>query len=97
MYAVYAREHKQIFITGHSEYDADTLQQEYLRDLAAGKPIAVPENYYPDNDPSQPPLVRWRAHANLLFCNWLNYFVYQTTPYDLSMIPTGASTEDKVE
>ena len=97
VYAVYAREHKQIFITGHSEYDADTLQQEYLRDLAAGKPIAVPENYYPDNDPSQPPMVRWRAHANLLFCNWLNYFVYQTTPYDLSMIPSGASTEDRAE
>lgn len=97
VYAVYAREHKQIFITGHSEYDADTLQQEYLRDVAAGKPIEVPENYYPNNDPSQPPLVRWRAHANLLFCNWLNYFVYQTTPYDLSMIPSGISTEDVQE
>ena len=94
VYAVYAKKHKQIFITGHSEYDADTLQQEYLRDLAAGKPIAVPENYYPGDDPTLPPLVKWRAHANLLFCNWLNYFVYQTTPYDLSMIPSGASTED---
>ena len=97
VYAVYAREHKQIFITGHSEYDADTLQQEYLRDVAAGKPIEVPENYYPNNDPAQPPLVRWRAHANLLFCNWLNYFVYQTTPYDLSMIPSGISTEEVQE
>ena len=93
VYAVYAREHKQIFVTGHSEYDADTLGQEYRRDLAAGKPIAVPENYYPGDDPSRPPLVNWRAHANLLFCNWLNYFVYQTTPYDLSAIPSGASTE----
>lgn len=93
VYAVYAREHKQIFITGHSEYDADTLEQEYRRDVAAGKPISVPENYYPDNDPSRPPLVTWRAHANLLFCNWLNYFVYQTTPYDLTAIPSGASTE----
>ena len=93
VYAVYAREHKQIFITGHSEYDADTLEQEYRRDVAAGKPIAVPENYYPDDDPSRPPLVTWRAHANLLFCNWLNYFVYQTTPYDLTAIPSGASTE----
>ena len=93
VYAVYAREHKQIFITGHSEYDADTLEQEYRRDGAAGRPISVPENYYPDDDPSRPPLVTWRAHANLLFCNWLNYFVYQTTPYDLTAIPSGASTE----
>ena len=93
VYAVYAREHKQIFITGHSEYDADTLEQEYRRDVAAGRPISVPENYYPDDDPSRPPLVTWRAHANLLFCNWLNYFVYQTTPYDLTAIPSGASTE----
>ncbi len=87
VYAVYARSHKQIFVTGHSEYDADTLAQEYRRDVAAGRPIAVPEHYYPDDDPAQPPRVCWRAHANLLFCNWLNYFVYQTTPYDLSMIP----------
>ncbi len=94
VYAVYSKQHKQIFITGHSEYDADTLEQEYLRDLNAGKPIRVPENYYPGDDRTQLPLVRWRAHANLLFCNWLNYFVYQTTPYDLSMIPTGAATED---
>ena len=92
VYAVYSKKHKQIFITGHSEYDADTLEQEYLRDVAAGKPIHVPENYYPDDDPSRPPLVSWRAHANLLFCNWLNYFVYQTTPYDLAMIPEGAET-----
>ena len=94
VYAVYSKQHKQIFITGHSEYDADTLELEYKRDVAAGKPIAVPENYYPNDDPAQTPLVTWRAHANLLFCNWLNYFVYQTTPYDLSMIPTGAATED---
>ena len=93
VYAVYAKEHKQIFITGHSEYDADTLEQEYLRDVAAGKPIRVPEHYYPGDDPSKPPLVSWRAHANLLFCNWLNYFVYQTTPYDLAMIPEGAETK----
>lgn len=86
VYAVYAREYKQFFVTGHSEYDADTLAQEYERDLRAGKPIHVPENYYPGDDPAQPPLVRWRAHANLLFCNWLNYFVYQTTPYDLARL-----------
>ena len=94
VYAVYARQHKQIFITGHSEYDADTLDQEYRRDLDAGKPIAMPENYYLNNNPGQAPIVTWRAHANLLFCNWLNYFVYQTTPYDLSMIPEGVETVD---
>ena len=94
VYAIYAREHKQFFVTGHSEYDADTLEQEYKRDLAAGKPIDMPENYYPNDDPARAPLVTWRAHANLLFCNWLNYFVYQTTPYDLSMIPSGVSTEE---
>ena len=93
VYAVYAREHKQIFITGHSEYDADTLEQEYRRDLAAGKPIRPPKHYYPGDDPRQAPMVSWRAHANLLFCNWLNYFVYQTTPYDLELIPSGANTE----
>ena len=84
VYAVYARKYKQFFVTGHSEYDPDTLAQEYFRDLGAGKPIHVPENYFPGDDPKQPPKVRWRAHANLLFCNWLNYFVYQTTPYDLN-------------
>ena len=86
VYAVYGRKYKQFFVTGHSEYDPLTLQAEYRRDLDAGKPIHVPYNYYPDNDPSREPVVRWRAHANLLFCNWLNYFVYQTTPYDLAMI-----------
>ena len=86
VYAVYSKQYKQIFVTGHSEYDADTLEQEYRRDLLAGKPISMPRHYYPDDDPSSPPTVRWRAHANLLFCNWLNYFVYQTTPYDLAMI-----------
>lgn len=93
VYAVYAKKHKQIFITGHSEYDADTLLQEYRRDLDAGKPIHVPENYFPGDDPEKLPIVSWRAHANLLFCNWLNYFVYQTTPYDLADIPEGISTE----
>lgn len=86
IYAVYAREHHQIFITGHSEYDPDTLEQEYRRDLSLGKPIAPPKHYYPEDDPTRPPRVSWRAHANLLFCNWLNYFVYQTTPYDLGRI-----------
>ena len=86
VYAVYAREHHQIFITGHSEYDPDTLEQEYRRDLSQGKPIAPPKHYYPDDDPTRLPRVSWRAHGNLLFCNWLNYFVYQTTPYDLGRI-----------
>ena len=93
VYAVYARKYKQFFVTGHSEYDPDTLEQEYRRDLAAGRPIAAPENYYPGGDDTKPPLVTWRAHANLLFCNWLNYFVYQTTPYDLAMIPRDAEKE----
>lgn len=77
---------RQIFITGHSEYDAGTLESEYLRDKNAGLPIHVPENYYPDDDDTKPPMVTWRSHANLLYQNWLNYFVYQTTPYDLSAI-----------
>ncbi len=83
VYAVFTNMGRQIFITGHSEYDADTLKNEYLRDVAAGKPIEIPKNYFPDDDPTRQPLVRWRSSANLLFSNWLNYFVYQTTPYDL--------------
>ena len=86
VYAIAAPEGRQVFITGHSEYDALTLDAEYKRDLAAGAPIAVPENYYPDNDPSRQPLVTWRSHANLLYSNWLNYFVYQSTPYDVTAI-----------
>ena len=74
---------KQIFITGHSEYDSRTLEREYLRDKSAGLPIAPPKNYYPGDDDTQPPMVTWRSHANLLYANWLNYIVYQTTPYDL--------------
>ncbi len=83
VYAVFTNMGRQIFITGHSEYDADTLKNEYLRDIAAGKPIEIPKNYFPDDDLTRQPLVRWRSSANLLFSNWLNYFVYQTTPYDL--------------
>ena len=84
VYAVASRDGRQIFITGHSEYDPETLAKEYFRDLSQGKTIAVPENYFPDDNPEMPPFVRWRAHANLLYCNWLNYYVYQTTPYDLT-------------
>ena len=86
VYAVSNKGGKQIFITGHSEYDADTLKNEYLRDKAAGLSIDIPENYFKDNNPKKPPIVKWRAHANLLFSNWLNYFVYQTTPYDIKKI-----------
>ena len=77
---------KQVFVTGHSEYDADTLEREYLRDKNAGLPIEVPKNYYPDDDDTKSPMVRWRSCANLLYSNWLNYFVYQTTPYDINDI-----------
>jgi len=83
VYIVASQDGKQIFVTGHSEYDPETLKWEYERDVQKGMDIAVPKNYYPDNDPSRPPKVTWRAHANLLFSNWLNYYVYQQTPYEL--------------
>lgn len=86
VYAVESAKHRQIYITGHSEYDADTLEREYLRDKNAGLPIEVPKNYYPDDDDTKPPRVTWRGHANLLFSNWLNYYVYQTTPYEITKI-----------
>ena len=86
IYAVATKKGRQIFITGHSEYDPETLQNEYLRDKNLGLQIRVPENYYPNDDDSKEPIVRWRSHANLLFSNWLNYFVYQTTPYDIMAI-----------
>ncbi|MBQ8109618.1 MAG: homoserine O-succinyltransferase [Clostridia bacterium] len=86
IYAMATDQGRQVFITGHSEYDADTLQKEYLRDKNAGLPIDVPKNYFPNDDDTLPPLMSWRAHANLLYSNWLNYFVYQNTPYDLNEI-----------
>lgn len=86
VYAVMNKKGRQIFITGHSEYDPDTLENEYLRDKNRGLPIRVPKNYYPNDDDAKEPIVRWRSHANLLFSNWLNYFVYQTTPYDITSI-----------
>lgn len=76
----------QVFVTGHSEYDAETLKNEYLRDKNAGLPIELPKNYFPDDDDTKQPPLTWRAHANLLYSNWLNYYVYQTTPYDLEKI-----------
>ena len=86
VYAVSTSKGKQIFVTGHSEYDKDTLKNEYLRDKDKGLEIDIPKNYFPNDDPSKEPIVSWRAHANLLFSNWLNYFVYQTTPYDIETI-----------
>lgn len=86
LYAAMTGSGKQIFITGHSEYDALTLDAEYKRDVSQGKPIEIPKNYYPDDDPTKDPIVCWRSHANLLYSNWLNYFVYQTTPYDIEKV-----------
>ena len=86
VYTVASKGGKQIFITGHSEYDALTLNKEYTRDKLAGINPKVPENYFPDDDDTKAPLLTWRAHSTLLFTNWLNYFVYQTTPYDITEI-----------
>ena len=86
VYMVMARGGREFFITGHSEYSPYTLDTEYRRDLDKGLPIEMPLNYYWNNDPKKGPLVRWRGHANLLFSNWLNYFVYQQTPYDIREI-----------
>lgn len=77
VYIATAQNGRQIFVTGHSEYDPETLKGEYDRDVSQGKPINILINYYPNDDPTQPPIVRWRGHANLLFSNWLNYYVYQ--------------------
>lgn len=85
-YLIASRDGRQVFATGHSEYDTETLAHEYFRDVGKGLPIDVPVNYYPNDDPTLLPKVTWRAHANILFGNWLNYFVYQETPYDLLSI-----------
>jgi homoserine O-succinyltransferase len=83
---VMARGGREFFISGHSEYSPLTLDTEYRRDMERGLRIDVPANYYPNDNPSKAPLVRWRGHANLLFSNWLNYYVYQTTPYKIKEI-----------
>ena len=75
---------RQFFVTGHSEYDRDTLANEYFRDVAKGLPIEIPQHYFPDDNPNNTPSMTWRSHGSLFFSNWLNYFVYQATPYDLS-------------
>ncbi|GAB1470596.1 homoserine O-succinyltransferase [Chloroflexota bacterium] len=87
VYILASKDRRHLFITGHSEYDPLTLKTEYDRDINKGLPINVPQNYYPNNDPTQEPTVRWRGHANLLYSNWLNYHVYQVTPYDIDKIP----------
>ena len=86
LYALSTENGKQVFITGHSEYDADTLKNEYLRDKNAGLPIKPPKNYFPNDDDTAQPIVKWRSHANLLYANWLNYIVYQNTPYEIEKI-----------
>jgi len=86
VYIVASKDEKKIFVTGHSEYDALTLKSEYDRDTAKRLDIKVPKNYYPDDNPTLRPIVKWRSHASLLFSNWLNYYVYQETPYDLKEI-----------
>ena len=84
VYIVGSTDNRRVYITGHSEYDPFTLKSEYDRDVAAKLPISIPVNYYPDDDPNQLPIVRWRGHSHLLFANWINYYVYQETPYDLN-------------
>ena len=91
IYLVSSEDGRRVYVTGHSEYDPLTLKREYDRDVGKGLPISIPANYYPEDDPAREPVVRWRGHANLLYANWLNYCVYQVTPYDVGQIP-GAGT-----
>jgi len=86
IYIVMSKDGREIFVTGHSEYDPLTLKAEYDRDVRLGLPIQVPRNYFPQDDPNHPPRVLWRSHSNLLYVNWLNYYVYQETPYDLTSL-----------
>ncbi len=86
IYIVTNKSRKQIFVMGHSEYDINTLADEYFRDVEKGLKIDVPKNYFPENNPKKKPLNTWRAHGNLLYSNWLNYYVYQETPYDINKI-----------
>ena len=86
VYIVFTKGGRRIFVTGHSEYDANTLADEYRRDLDRGLNPEIPRHYFPNDDPTKRPIVRWRSHASLLFSNWLNYFVYQITPYNIDSI-----------
>ena len=94
IYIVASKDGRHVFVTGHSEYDPLTLKNEYDRDISLEIPIHIPVNYYPGNDPAREPLVRWRGHANLLFANWLNYHVYQVTPYNIREVPKHATSTD---
>ncbi len=94
VYAVKTAQGRQVFLMGHAEYDRDTLKKEYLRDVAAGVDIRLPRHYFPEDDPAREPLVRWRSCAHLLYGNWLNYCVYQTTPYDIGGIRHGVRTDE---
>nr|WP_325184394.1 homoserine O-succinyltransferase [uncultured Oscillibacter sp.] len=94
VYAVKTAQGRQVFLMGHAEYDRDTLKKEYLRDVAAGVDIQLPRHYFPEDDPGREPMVRWRSCAHLLYGNWLNYCVYQTTPYDIGGIRRGVRTDD---
>lgn len=93
-YLAATKDKRNVFVTGHPEYDSHTLHQEYVRDVGEGMEPAVPMNYYPDDDPTQEPYVSWRSHGHLLFANWLNYCVYQQTPYDLDHFSESAFTKD---
>ena len=84
VYIVASKDGKRVFVTGHSEYDPYTLRDEYVRDVMKGLPIELPKNYFPSDDPELEPRVKWKSHANLLYGNWLNYYVYQVTPYYLN-------------
>lgn len=94
VYAVKTDQGRQVFLMGHAEYDRETLRREYMRDLAAGVDIQIPKHYFPGDDPDKKPVVNWRSCAHLLYGNWLNYCVYQTTPYDISGIRQGVRTDD---
>ncbi len=93
VYLVISQDGRSIYVTGHSEYDPLTLQGEYLRDASKGLSVEPPRHYYPHDDPRLPPQVGWRGHANLLFSNWLNYYVYQVTPYDVAKLPQGLTPQ----
>jgi len=92
VYLAASKDFRQVYVTGHPEYGPKTLHEEYLRDSNEGLEPAMPDNYYPDNDPTKAPLARWRSHGNLLYSNWLNYFVYQITPYQLDDVSEGSLT-----
>ena len=94
-YIAASRDGREIYVTGHPEYDRLTLKAEYDRDVAKGLPIKVPANYFPGDDPRLPPLMTWRSHAHLLYANWLNYYVYQATPFDLEKLPVSARASPK--